>query len=270
MFPATLLAHDGHAPAAAERPPARGATPAWTEQSLILPAGRPEANGATPYAIKGMAAAQVHLLSPDLRQPPVELAVSGGRWRVAAPDPKVGGYHWIVARSETPEEIHVATTALSFPFPGPSPEARLGQYRPGLEILPRRLPERGGFREGDTRSFQLRFDGLPLAGIPVALETENGSRLEAVTDRSGDAAFRFPHDFSTESIDPALGVTRSRKAYVVSSHLEKEGLRHVATFNQFYHPDLMRERSLPWGAGFTLLGMALAVPLLRRKDKKNG
>jgi hypothetical protein len=76
----------------------------------------------------------------------------------------------------------------------------------------------------------------------------------------------FPWDYDPATIDKEAGMARTRKGFAVSASVEREGVRHVSAFNYFYTPDVMRERSLAWGAGFALLGMGLALPLLRRKE----
>lgn len=263
----SLSAHENHGVPAAS--PERPLERSWTSQPLIMPVGKPDRSGISAYAVQGASVAQVELLSPDIQQPVAVVPGEGGRWQIAPVNPKVGGHHWVIARETTGGAVRVASTVISFPVPGPSPEARLAEVRRGLEVLPLRLPDRGGFREGQVRGFKVRLDGQPQGGLPVVLETENGSRQEALTGADGVAELAFPHDFSTSSIDPNLGVTRSRKAYVVSVAMDRDGVRYQAAFNQFYHPDLMRERSLAWGAGFAVLGMLLALPLLRRKEKSH-
>ena len=178
----------------------------------------------------------------------------------------LGGFHWLSSRAFGETEIRSAASVLMFPGKGPSPEKLLSDYQMGLDIRPVRLPERGGYREGSRWDFLVRFDGLPLAATTLLLETENGSSEKFETNQQGIAHVTFPRDFDSASIDKEAGAARTRKGFAVSAVREVNGVRHSSAFNYFYTPDLMRERSLAWGMGFTLLGMCLAFPLLRRKE----
>lgn len=237
----------------------------WSKQPLLLIAGRPEA-GISPFAANGLESSQLTVFSPDRNQPPQTLDKEQGRWLAKPLEMGVGGFHWLTSRSASVTEIRSAASVVMFPGKGPSPAQLLSDYPMGLDIRPVRLPERGSFREGSEWSFLVRFDGLPVANKTLLLETENGTQAKFPTSTDGIATVIFPRDFDPASIDQEAGMTRTRKGYVVSAELEREGVKHVSAFNYFYSPDVMRERSLLWGAGFTLLGMGLALPLLRRKE----
>lgn len=272
---ASVCSHE-HGASAGEPQPAptgatsgRAATPlAWTEQPVLLVAGRPEGL-VTPLAAKGLESDQLTIFSPDPKHLPVALAKEGGRWMAKPLTPGIGGYHWVSARSEQPQEIRSAASAVMFPGKGPSPASLLADYRKGLDIRPVRIPERGGFREGSDWEFLIRFDGLPLTEAVLSFETENGTKKQLKANANGIAYVTFPRDFDQSLIDKDAGAARSRKNFVIAASIDREGVRHVSAFNHFYYPDLMRERSLAWGVGFTLLGMACATPLLRRKEKDN-
>jgi hypothetical protein len=272
---ATAHEHDAAKPVAEKAPatqaPARrapGSESAWTRQPIIVPAGRPERGAPTPLAGKGLEASELTVFSPDLKQAPIALPLDGGRWLVNAPQAGVGGYHWLVARSVAESEIRTATTALAFPSKGPSPADRMAEIRPGLEVQPLLLPEHGGYREGDTWEFLVRFDGQSVPHAKLNLETENGTRTRAIADEKGVARVQFPRDFDPATFDKEGGAARTRKAYVVSAEIDKDGIRHVSAFNQSYYPDVARDRNLAAGLGFLILGMAMASPLLRNKKEK--
>lgn len=248
------------------RRPQQSPAQAWTAQPVLLVAGRPE-GGVTPLAAKGLVSDQMTVFSPDGKQAPQRLAKENGRWSARPLEAGVGGYHWLSSRSASATEIRSAATVVMFPSKGPSPAHLLTDYQMGLDIRPVRLPERGGFREETEWSFLLRFDGLPVAKEELLVETENGTQRKFSTNSEGVAKVVFPRDFDPETIDKEAGATRTRKGYVVSAAIERDGIQHVSAFNYFYSPDVMRERSLAWGAGFALLGMGLALPLLRRKKE---
>lgn len=259
-------------PASARPGPGPGARaaqpPAWTGKPVLVIAGRPEGS-TTPMAAKGLEAEQLIISSPDLKQAPVLLPKTGGRWMAMPPASGVGGYHWLSARSEGAGEILTASSMLMFPGKGLSPQALLTTYGKGLDLRPLRIPERGGFREESAWDFGLRFDGLPVADTVLTLETENGSQLRFKSNADGIVRVAFPKDFKAEDIDKDAGATRTRRNFVISAEIVRDGIHYVSAFNHFYYPDLMRERSLAWGAGFTLLGMVMATPLLRRREKSH-
>lgn len=245
--------------------PGQAAAQSWSQQALILVAGRPEAS-VTPLAGKGLDSAQLTIYAPDALRTQRTLSKENGRWRAAPLAEGLGGFHWLSSRAFGETEIRSAASVLMFPGKGPSPEKLLSDYQMGLDIRPVRLPERGGYREGSRWDFLVRFDGLPLAATTLLLETENGSSEKFETNQQGIAHVTFPRDFDSASIDKEAGAARTRKGFAVSAVWEGNGVRHSSAFNYFYTPDLMRERSLAWGMGFTLLGMCLAFPLLRRKE----
>lgn len=246
-------------------PGPRAARPAWTDKPLLTAAGRPQPGAGTPFAARGIEATELFLLSPDPAQAPMRLTPEQGRWTLRPPKPSVGGYHLVLARTESEGEVRSAATAWSVPGKGPSPEQRFNTAGPGLEVRPLALPEHNPYREGDTRGFLVRFDGVPVGHAQLVLETENGTRSRIVTDAQGVGQVLFPRDFDPADLDPDGGAARTRKGYVVSAVLEKDGVRHVSAFNQMYYPDSLRDRNLGAGLGLMLLGMALATPLLRHK-----
>ena len=119
--------------------------------------------------------------------------------RIESAAPQAGNYHWVVARQEIPgavPEVRVASTAWYFSNPGPAPTELLRRSRHELEIIPDPLPrEHGNYRESEKWRFLVRWQGRPLAGQPLTLETEFGSRTTAQTDDQGYATVLFPRDF---------------------------------------------------------------------------
>lgn len=253
-------AHGEHA--AARSPVNRGAQ-AWTTAPMLQVAGRPGEQGRMPFGASGMQPESVQVfgpLAPAFARP---VAREQGRWMVV-PD-EGGGFHWIEALQHQAGQVLRATTLWSFSGKGSSPEKLLQRQAEGLEIRPLRVPERGGYRESSAWDFRVLFDGKPLAGHEVELQTENGSRQTFKSDPQGVVRIIFPRDFSAESIDPDQGAARTRKAYLLVTNWQHEAVDYRSSFSYFYTPDLMRERSVVWGLGFMALGMLIAVPLLRRR-----
>lgn len=251
------------------------ATPAqntWTGQPLLLP-GR-NLRGERDAAVlqpQGITASRVTVFAPE--GPPerrkVDYPVGPEGARIASATPKIGNYHWVIAREETPELVEVASTAWYFGNPGASPKALLGQIKHELEIVPEPLPrEHGSYREAEKWRFLVRFQGQPLAHQPVTLETEFGSRSTVHTEADGYATVLIPRDFKVAAEADHEGHGPRRAAFVLSTRHQTGGRSYLTAFNHFYTPDPERSRSLGWGAASGVLGMLAATPLLRRRKSQ--
>lgn len=239
----------------------------WTTQPLLLPGGGRGERSAALVRPSGIAAPSLSVFAPaggvieGRKDFPVDVA--GARISPAAPT--LGNYHWVVMREETPERVKVASTAWYFSNPGPAPTALLAEAKHELEIVPDPLPrEHGSYRESEKWRFLVRLNGMPLAGQPLTLETEFGSRSTFTTDAAGYATVLFPRDFPSAAKAPG-GHGRPSAGFVLTTSRESAGRRYLTAFNLSYGPDADRERSLAWGAAFGLFGMLAASPLLRRR-----
>lgn len=271
---AAFAQHEHHAapgrPAASARP---GTERIWTPQPLLLPgrAARGERASAT-LIPQGIAAAQVTVFAAagPAERLRVDYPVDTAGAKIAAVTPKTGNYHWVVAREEHPDEVRVASTAWYFGNPGDSPKDLLKVPKHELEIVPAPLPrEHGNYRESEKWSFLVRFNGQPLAAQAVKLETEFGSRSVFLTDAAGHATVLFPRDFRPQE-GKAEDHGRRRAKFVLSAEKEVDGRKYLTAFNYAYAQDADRDRSLGWGAGFGLVGMLAATPLLKRRKAQPG
>ena len=261
-------------PAAAE-PAARPAQPPvarlWTTQPLLLPgrASRGERSTALLLA-QGIAATQVTVFAAEgpLDRLKVDYPIDAAGAKIAAATPQTGNYHWVVAREEHPDEVRVASTAWYFGNPGDSPKDLLDTPKHELEIVPTPLPrEHGSYRESEKWRFLVRFNGQPLAGQTLRLETEFGSRSSVVTDAAGRATVLFPRDFrASPGKSDDHGPRRAK--FVLSTEKDSDGRKYLTAFNYVYGQDADRDRNLGWGAGFGLLGMLAATPLLKRRTTR--
>lgn len=188
--------------------------------------------------------------------------------------PKAGGFHWLAAREEQGGQVKVASAVHFFTGSGTkTPTAMFMQQKHELEIIPQPYPrEHSRYRANEDWKFLVRFNGKPLAGQKVLLETANGSKAELSSDAQGVVTVRIPDDFATESRQKAAGdhshARRSSDLVLATEHAEG-GKSYLTAFNAGYGPDAFDQRSLAMGLGFTLLGMIGAAPLLRqRKDAK--
>jgi len=249
--------HGGEAPAA------RG-MPLWTEYPLLVTARTGDRGG--------VRVAAANLVAPELEVYAPRDWGGAGHWKLplaggaeVKASPAVGNYHWLSARAEMPEYVAVATSAFYFGNPGPAPTGLLRARKNELELIPQPLPrEHAGYREGEEWRFLLRFDGQPLAGRKLTLETVNGSRTEFVTDEKGVALVRFPADFKSETAQ-AGGHGRRQAGFVLAAEQVAGGKTYLTTFNYSYSPGPYANRNLWTGVGFLALGMMVAAPLLRRK-----
>ncbi len=282
-----LAQHNHGAPAAGTRPadaaPAPGGRPGggrpsgmreWTRQPLLL--GRPvkDDRAAALITARGLTAGGITVYAADgpAEARKREFAIDAEGARIEAVAPKTGNYHWVLAREESPELVKVASTAWYFGNPGDGPTDMLATPKHELEIVPSPLPrEHRSYREAEKWKFLVRYHGQALAGQALAMETEFGSRTQAVTDANGIATLVFPRDFKQppkgdgENEDP-----RARGRFVLSTEKEDGGKRYLTAFNYSYTQDPERSRSLGWGAAFGILGMVAATPLLRRRQQAQG
>lgn len=266
---AAIAQHDhGASAAGAPRPAGRE----WTNQPLLLPAmARGGDRAAALLKPRGLEVATVTVYAPAGPEArlKVEYPVGPEGARIESASRQAGNYHWVVARQEIAgdvPEIRVASTAWYFSNPGQAPTELLKQSRHELEIVPEPLPrEHGSYRESEKWRFQARWQGQPLAGQAMTLETEFGSRSTQTTDARGFATVVFPRDFKPAREGEAGGHGPRRARFVLATEREAGGKRYVTAFNHSYGQDADRDRSLGWGAAFGLLGMVAAVPLLRRR-----
>jgi len=202
----------------------------------------------------------------------VPLTAAAGGWRADKALLGSGGHLWFRAErsdeSGSMRQIVRASTYYFFPAKHQVPTEMLRAPRGGLEIVPLRLQEHGGTREGSRWRFLVRFDNVALPGSVLRMETEGGSRRDFTADRDGIVEIELPHDFSADRLNSQEGMA-AQQAFVLAARHTAGDTRYLSTYSQFYHPDRMRERNLGAGIGVFALGMLLAVPLWRRKEKKN-
>lgn len=190
--------------------------------------------------------------------------------------PASGGFHWLAAREEQEGTVRVASTVQPFGERGAKdPTAMFMQQKYELEIISQPFPrEHSRYRAGEDWKFLVRFNGQPLAGQEVYLETSNGSMAEFVSDAVGVIAIRVPDDFKVEEGTPgAAGHNHGRPGadFVLATEHADGGKTYLTAFNSSYGPNAFDKRSMVLGVGFTLLGMLGAVPLLRQRktEKRN-
>ncbi|MBF0185817.1 MAG: hypothetical protein HQM06_15720 [Magnetococcales bacterium] len=208
---------------------------------------------------------------------------TAGHWQVnptvpsgitVQPKAKQGGFHWIQARQERGSSVIVASTVHYFSEPAPSPRTMLQQPKAELEIIPMPLPrEFARYRAGEEWSFLLRFRQQPLTNAIVHFHSEQEIQKRLSSDGNGMVRIRFPEKFSlpeSHNGAPSAKPTSGRhdrlpliRFALLAEHVA-DGREYQTTFSQSYAPDPYFDKSLASGAGFALLGMLCATPLLRR------
>jgi len=237
----------------------------WTGQPLLLVGRDDDDRGAAALRVRGLDVPSVTVFGPAGGQREFQLA--DGRAKIELADAGTGNYQWIQMRDEQEGHVAVASTVWFSAVSGPSPRRLLQRRRGELEIVPAPLPrEHAAYRESEKWDFAVRYQGQPLAGQRVVMETENGTRGAFVTNPQGVATVLFPRDFDGKPGGGGHGARLSAGFVLSTEHLD--GGRHfVTSFNSSYREDADRGRSLGWGAAFGVLGMVSALPLLRRRKR---
>lgn len=223
---------------------------------------------------QGIVANSIDAYSNDIkdargrRQLPLDMA--GAR----LDKPEAGGFHWLAAREEQDGKVRVASTVYFFSERGgQNPTTLFMEQKHELEIIPQPFPrEHSRYRANEDWKFLVRFNGKPLTGQKINLETANGTKAELTSDAQGVITVHLPDDFKTEAGQQNAGAHshgRRSSDFVLATEHAEGGKSYLTAFNGSYGPDAFDQRSLAMGLGFTLLGMIGAAPLLRqRKDAK--
>ena len=187
--------------------------------------------------------------------------------------PASGGFQMLTAREEQADTVHVASTVYYFGERGAKdPTAMFIQQKHELEIIPQPYPrEHSRYRANEDWRFLVRFNGQPLASHKVALETQNGTKSEWMTDAQGVITVHLPDDFKAEEEQKGSskhGHGMPGADFVLATGHMEGGKTYLTAFNSSYGKDAFDQRSMAMGLGFMLLGMAGAVPLLRSRKQK--
>ncbi|HAF44608.1 MAG: hypothetical protein A2100_04630 [Sideroxydans sp. GWF2_59_14] len=185
--------------------------------------------------------------------------------------PTNGGFHWLSAREDQGDTVRIASIVQSFNERGAKdPTAMFMRQKHELEIIPQPYPrEHARYRANEDWKFLVRFNGQPLSGQKVFLESSNGSMAEFVSDAQGVVKVHVPDDFKAEEEKPAAGShnhgMRRTADLVLATEYADGGKTYLTAFNSSYGQNAFDQRNLAMGLGFTLLGMLGAAPLLRKR-----
>jgi hypothetical protein len=185
--------------------------------------------------------------------------------------PASGGFHWLAAREESGDAVRVASTVYYYGERGAeNPTDMFMTQKHELEIVPQPYPrEHSRYRANGDWKFLVRFNGQPLSGQKIVLETSNGSRRELASDAQGIVVASIPDDFKAETAGKEAGHGRPGADFVLAVEHADGGKTYLTAFNAAYGKNAFDQRSISMGLGFTLLGMLGAAPLLRRRKKSD-
>ncbi|MCW9039347.1 MAG: DUF4198 domain-containing protein [Rhodospirillales bacterium] len=247
---------------------------AWTNFPLLLSRG----SGRTAAVFRGVNinAGEVTAYSPnvagDNAVQTLPAQEKGAKLKIG----KNGGYYFATASESSGGWLVSASTVHYFSNPAPPPREMLGKQKSDLEIIPEPLPrEHARYREGENWPFLVRFKGKPLPDTLITFVSEHGSKAHFTTDAEGIVNVSFPADFTFpepskgDKAGQHAGHHRPKAGFVLVAMHADEGTRYLSSFNYSYAPGAYRGKNLWAGVGFGVLGMVLAVPLLRRR-KNNG
>lgn len=208
--------------------------------------------------------AVITLWKPDLTTQPL-MPSHGG---LTIPKTGMDNYHAVIAEKEWGDSKE-AVIRYEYLFGRPSehsPSELAGAIKTEFEIVPAPIPREHFRYLSDQRwGFQVRLHGRPLADLPLTLETEHGTRLQAVTDAQGYAAFRLPDDFP----QVIAGKRDQRSAeFAVSAQAEDGGVDYQTLLTASYHLNSSHWQSAPMG--WAVVGMGLIAGGLLGRQKGQG
>jgi len=181
-----------------------------------------------------------------------------------------GGFYWLSAREDQADKVTVASTVYYMSERGSkNPTVMFMQQKNALEIIPQPFPrEHSRYRASEDWKFLVRFNSQPLVQQKVNMVTQNGSKIELLSDAQGIVTVHMPDDFKAmdeQRQDGGHNHGRRTSEFVLATEYADAGKTYLTGFNNSYGPDAFDQRSLVAGLGFMLLGMMGAAPLLRNR-----
>ena len=267
------MEHSGHDHAAMHGMPGMAAKPlAWTSYPMLKTrsSGESREQMVITAVPQNIVASGIDAWSNNLRDENTHRQLDMGMGGAKLDKPASGGFHWLSAREELDGKVLVASSVFSFAGNGAQdPTAMFMQQKHELEIIPQPYPrEHSRYRAEEDWRFLVRFNGNPLPGQKVVLETQNGTKSEALTDAQGVVTVHLPDDFKPEQQQEEAGERRRGMAgadFVLATGHDEGGKSYLTAFNSSYGRNAFDKRSLTLGLGFALLGMLGATPLLRKR-----
>jgi len=213
---------------------------------------RPRRRGAgKQLMLKNGEDAVVKFWAPDLSTQEVTLEEN----LFTTPKPAVDNYHALVAERQI-GDVKQAAIRYAYMRSRPSkesPSKLAAAEKTELEIEPAPIPrEHHRYMANKVWDFILRFQGKPLSGIPVVLETSLGSRLEATSNDAGFVQFIIPDDFS--EVKPGRRKNPPAELSLFAEY-KTETTRYETTLSAAYYVDPGHWQSK--GLGVAVAGLGL-------------
>lgn len=174
----------------------------------------------------------------------------------------VDSYHALVAEraSDDSHESAMRYVVLRGKPSGHSPAELLALEKVPLEIVPDPLSrEHHRYLSERAAKFLLRFQGEPLAGAVVIVETSNGAHYELTTDTEGRFEVRLPGDFGPVNV----GRRNNPPAeFIVRTHHQYHGKQYRASLSAPYHVNPRHWESNHAGLAAALSGFVVGLGIL--------
>lgn len=211
--------------------------------------------------------ASVSIVLPDLKRRPLQLTDGRLQLRPTGMD----NYHLLLAerQGEGWYESALRYQYLSGRPSGHSPHELVSARKVPLEIEPLPLArEHAHYLSGTVPVFLLRFDGMPVVGQPIALETSNGTRLFARTDAEGKVRFPLPDDFG--AVQAGRDVNRPADFTLYAQLAVHDGLEYRTSLSAEYEVNPRHWQSFGGGAWGGLAGFVAGLGFLRWAGRRGG
>jgi len=203
--------------------------------------------------LKNGEGAVVKFWAPDLSTQ--EVTLEGNRF--TTPKSAVDNYHALVAERQS-GDMKQAAIRYAYMRSRPSkesPSKLAAAQKTAFEIEPAPIPrEHHRYMANKVWEFIIRFKGKPLSGIPVVLETNQGSRVEAISNDTGFVQFIIPDDFS--EVKP--GRRKNPPAeFSIFAEYKTESAQYETTLSAAYYVDPGHWKSKGLGAAVAGLGLVV-------------
>ncbi len=218
------------------------------------------------YVLDDGNGAAIRLQLPDLSEQPLTQVEHG---KVSVASGKMEYFHALVAERIAGDRHDAAIRYLHFfgKPSGHSPSELLASTHTPLDIVPDPLPrEHWSYLSGRAFSFVLHFNGEPLAGQAIDLQTSNGSVQRFVADQDGRLRIELPDDFA--EVSPGRSNNRPAEFVLATAHYSG-GMQYTTTLSAPYNPNPSHWQSLPLGVAVMSGGLLLGGLLSFRLQKTN-
>lgn len=203
--------------------------------------------------------AAARLWKPDLTTLPLRVENES----ITLPHTGVDNYHAVVVEKDEghKKEVLIRYIYMHGKPSGHSTSELTAAEKTPFEIVPDPVPrEHQHYRSDQQWHFFLRFNNMPAAGIPVTLETSQGTYVNAVSDGEGKFSLHIPDDFP----DLKEGKRDRRTAeFSISAEKQDNGVLYRTMLNAEYRVNPSHWQSTGLGVAVTGFGMLAGVFLGR-------